>query len=1210
MEKTANQQQPQRVMQWAASTSPSQAKTGSAQNPSKEPEKNTLQYQVEYVPLARDLPTSNALIASSLAAATKEALQVFEAKYGNPTDYLLNILGVSLEDLKTMISAEQADAVALASIASLEDGGEFILGDVTGFGKGRTLAILAVIAIQQGKKVVFVTDKPNLFSDWWRDIKDIHAEELVGEPIILNNGPNGKIVDMTTSTKNGRAKVLFKHDQALMADLTEQIKYDENGEYTALPSWPEDRNVMMVSYSQFRSMDKKKLGVFVGLARNAAQLYDESQNAVRTSNISYAVKMTRKQAAAIVSSSATPGRTINEMMLYKKVMPWLPTLQEFSGHDLTTLNLANRTALAEASAVRAAKEGKYIARQHDMSKMVMGLIDVADSNPLIEEHEEAFSSAARCLAQIWGITNAEANLVKVNTPSAKGVLTQNFGAAYSLLNKAFSVAMRLDKAVECAIASSLKGEKYIGIMNGTQEATMRMIREILEERNSASDKEDTSIIHERISKQPDFRDLIYLVAFRLTKITTKFYKDSGLEDEISYADNARIKEVFAKLDEVLKTFPSLPVSPLDYLKSRIESESEKLFNEGKLPEIIRVGEISGRSLGVNDEGSIVNFDAGDRNDTIYGFNYGGPKKVGALLVTVAGAVGISLHDAANFHQHGVRHAQEIEPIPNVTLRIQMWGRFMRRGQISDPKFSMLGSSMPGDIYNLVSQAKKISEVSALISGSSKSIRMVQSVPDPIDAAGDKAAKALLRKNEHVRQKLMISVDEDVSDEDDTEAGVEFGTVLAFLRRIRLLAPVAAQRNHFEAFLRKRAEILESYPEEPSVMTGNWRTIGCEPLDAIDEQSNSLKLLRIESEKTTIPLNSKRINAMIEASAADNVLDCIKLVHEQGQAYLTERLAEFGIQYRKEDAVREGTHANTYRKEVVALIDLLKSIKSRSFLSIPGDNDKEQVVVVTGILCHYQRHACNPRSYDIEFVCPGDDLPRHITLEPFIKEPEKYKPYNMKLGFDAAMARFDASLANKKTVARYIVSGDPIAEVEFSLRLRGGTRVTYQSGDEWRHGLLVPKSLERRVKKTPIRLHSAEMALKYLMSSIDSIKTDSMHASRGILINYKRHRMSNKGTFIIRLDDKTDENSLFKFHKICQHVGITTSFLRAGRDNGAIVGVAINNENDMLKLLDAVLQKTEIPLFISDNDRSFVFEGAPPAHPSIQPEPQTHSLDFH
>ena len=76
------------------------------------------------------------------------------------------------KNLYNALSADQIDAVALA-IFNIDHGIGMIIGDQTGTGKGRIAAAVLRYARKNGLKPIFFTEKPNLFTDIYRDVVDI-----------------------------------------------------------------------------------------------------------------------------------------------------------------------------------------------------------------------------------------------------------------------------------------------------------------------------------------------------------------------------------------------------------------------------------------------------------------------------------------------------------------------------------------------------------------------------------------------------------------------------------------------------------------------------------------------------------------------------------------------------------------------------------------------------------------------------------------------------------------------------------------------------------------------------------------------------------------------------------------------------------------------------------------------------------------------------
>lgn len=1146
-------------------------------------------HQVPYIPKSKMQPTG-AMISSSLAAATYEALNKLVDKYGDIDEFVLTKLGMSEDEMRKAFSAEQVDSIALG-ISSIINNREFILGDVTGFGKGRTQAAIAAYMIREGHKVIFLSEKSHLFSDFWRDIKDIGMEDLFGIPIIMN-AQNSNISNMDEVDKKGKPKILFRHEPDLIKDIL------------AKPHWPEGRKIMFATYSQFNRGDKfvnpgdgsygyiakpPKNVALIEMVKEALLACDESHNIVQNSNVGITNQEAKANALAKINSSATNGRTVLELMSYGGVMPWLLPISAFGGHDFKAMGYVNRRAMAEASTVRAAREGALISRQHDMSKMVMQITDIAENNEKIISHEEAFSKAERKLAALWQITASVVKEMNANSEGVWSATPPNFGAVHSLLSQNFSVALRLEHAVETVKTKLLEGKKYIGVLSNTQESAMRNIQEahkLYKECLETQDPEDeVPPVLKRLKKKPDFKDLILLAAHRLTRVLIREGKKTNHINLIS-------KEILAGLDELessLVDFPDLPISPLDYLKRRVEEEGQKLYRAGKIEKPWRAGEISGRSLGIDKNGEITNFSGEDRNATIYGFNNGGANWYDVLFLTRAGAVGTSLHDAVNFKSHGVRHMQEIETIQNVIERIQMWGRVARRGQVTDPEFSMLSSSMPGDLYSMVSQSKKVADVSAVVAGSSKSLRMVKDIPDPIDSAGERAARGILGDNPQLRLNLMISVGEnDSSDEDGLDVddkADEFATAFALLRRIRLLSPISMQKHVFDQFLRRREEIVMAYPEEPPVLAGVWKTIETVTVDPEGSYHGKIDLIKVETDRNVVPLDSKRIRAMIASNRGEASLENMaNLIDQQRNGYLAEQAAKLEID-NWQNALRGSADSSikTIARDIDILKKLTQTIKASMIVKIPDEGGQPKPVIVTRIRCRDAGKACLPRAYEIEFVKAGEDQPGRISFEPMVRMPQLYGLYEPAIPLDKALVSFDKALTKSNKITRTLLCGDPVDEVLAAIRMRGGSRASFKMEirpgySVWKHGILVPKHLEKRVFQIPVRVGTPDQAMDYLKKSNLPLKTDPLGAGRGLILSYEEQTYRSNAKLRVMRDGGAPRFLINQLHSTAQKLQIH----HGTKEDGIRVSV----DEYIIRFLD-MMMAAGIPIYANGADRNYI-----------------------
>src|SRR5690606_10927364 len=130
------------------------------------------------------------LIPINMADAATAAMRRLEQRIGSVDEFVAERLGYDPKDLSKYFGAEQIDAIA-AAIDNIDRESALVLGDQTGIGKGRQVAAHLRYAIRQGKTPVLVTEKPDLYGDMWRDMRDIGLHEMLGrEPriFITNTG--------------------------------------------------------------------------------------------------------------------------------------------------------------------------------------------------------------------------------------------------------------------------------------------------------------------------------------------------------------------------------------------------------------------------------------------------------------------------------------------------------------------------------------------------------------------------------------------------------------------------------------------------------------------------------------------------------------------------------------------------------------------------------------------------------------------------------------------------------------------------------------------------------------------------------------------------------------------------------------------------------------------------------------------------------------
>ena len=216
-------------------------------------------YRPASTPPVKSLET---VVPDSMGYEIHAALHRLKAEVGNINDYVRRHMGYASDtELAQALSAEQVDAVALA-IYNIEVRHEgMITGDQTGIGKGRIAASLIRVYARMGLKPIFITEKPNLFSDIYRDLVAIGSGNLV--PFIVN-GRESK-----TQVKDEDGNVIYEASEKSYQESCFTDGYV-----------PNECDFVMATYSQFASNKPTvKQSFLSSIAADNVLILDESHNA-------------------------------------------------------------------------------------------------------------------------------------------------------------------------------------------------------------------------------------------------------------------------------------------------------------------------------------------------------------------------------------------------------------------------------------------------------------------------------------------------------------------------------------------------------------------------------------------------------------------------------------------------------------------------------------------------------------------------------------------------------------------------------------------------------------------------------------------------------------------------------------------------------------------------------------------------------------------
>ncbi|KAL6953741.1 hypothetical protein U1Q18_050186 [Sarracenia purpurea var. burkii] len=241
------------------------------------------------------------------------------------------------------LSAEQIDATALAiyNIEAKNQG--IIIADQTGIGKGRIAAAMIRYATKQGYRPVFITEKPNLFSDLYRDMDDIGSKSL--NPFIVNAR------DAKTQIKDRNGDLLYAPPMK-----SEQDSIIKSG------SLPREYDLVMLTYSQVSdSKGSPKIEFLTSVAKGSILILDEAHNASGVSNTGQILMNACAQAKGVTFLSATFAKRPDNMPLY--AMKTCISEAAIDTESLVSAFKQGGVALQEVVASQLASQGQLIRRE-------------------------------------------------------------------------------------------------------------------------------------------------------------------------------------------------------------------------------------------------------------------------------------------------------------------------------------------------------------------------------------------------------------------------------------------------------------------------------------------------------------------------------------------------------------------------------------------------------------------------------------------------------------------------------------------------------------------------------------------------------------------------------------------------------------------------------------------------------------------------------
>ncbi|AMR78624.1 hypothetical protein A2G96_13210 [Cupriavidus nantongensis] len=1094
---------PAQIMDLTADDGTEPDEAGGRERPAKEEN----EYQAPYVP-ASLISEPTAMTPRNLLEPVRKALARLTDEIGESVDsYVAGKLDFTPEDLEIAFTAEQVDAIALA-IKRIEEGRGFILGDQTGQGKGRVLAGIARYAALNGKAVTFCTEKANLFSDFWRDLKDIGTEDLF-RPVILNADEH--IRNMDTN------KVEIKATKAgeLQRIMDAKLSVRDAG-----------YNIMFATYSQFNreATKSKKADWIADGVKGSVMILDESHVAAGDSNISDNIARAAEYCDAAIYSSATYAKGAKNMRAYRKVFP-----ESVQVESLADTLAVGGEPLQEVLSAMLAEEGVFIRREHDLSKLEFRTVVASKNAADYESWADSLSAALREMAYFSGdVTRVTQRMNKAikkeleKLPEAArkgnrmGVSYQSFGSRLYNILRQFSLAIKVDDAAEAAANALREGRKPVLVVEQTFEA---LLKEALAKNDQddpydmeagkvGASGEGTSI--DRVT----FRDVMRRVAAKLEYIYVRDDYGVGhyehvLQQAETDEEREAIEGMIASMRARIEDLPDLPVSPLDTVRERIQALGYS------------AGEISGRSFETRVDPTdrnkmIVSVRPDERLRTIQEFNNGTKD---AVAITRAGATGLSLHASEKFSDQRQRELIELQIANNVAERVQFFGRVNRRGQVCEPMITTLVSPLPSEARTLAMQNAKLRKLSANTQSNRNNQAEMRDVPDILNKVGNEICKRYLMENPDIAALL------DIDPEDETPSDDEAYFANKLTGRIALL-PVAKQRQAYADLSRGYAETLQEMaakginPFQTSVYDWRARIVektvfrpGKESGSVFDRPTYCA---RVEWEEEVIPLSSDVMRAAVARSrqylvesdgrfelkenqyavteahrwmlSPDKLMADVEAAFDQVQKRAIRSMPDFeSIQ-----AALQADSANPIKfsqKRRDWMRDNLRHVMPGKLIRFTGEEDEAR----DGMVMHFdppeEKEAAHLLGqYNVKVVVPGSATATTLTLNQLFGDPLYAPLAQLVPGQNDPFPAFDEAKPGRILFSRYVLMGNMFAAAQFAAQNRFGNAGIFvdDKGERHRAVIMYGRVTREDLESQPVALSKSQAAALVERASAEGV----------------------------------------------------------------------------------------------------------------------------
>jgi|GEM_PF-2998454 len=879
-------------------------------------EETETENQVSYVPRS-GANSVGTLVPKAMAQSIEQALARLEQQVGNLDNYVAENLNMDLGELSSNFSAEQVDAIALA-IYNAEAGKGFIIGDQTGIGKGRVVAAMIKYALVNDKIPIFVTEKPNLYSDMIRDLDDIGMTDQLGldtaNPKILITNNDQKIPYTLLREVNGEMtenNLILKAPKSNVSKLNVILKNMQEKDSL------ENYKVIFTTYNQLQKVkgqETERQRFIRHFGAGNYMIFDESHNAggagetqARTKEQKEAVKegnsLVTGRAAFVRNlvqnaygtffSSATYAKRADVMDLYAS------TDMKLAVNNISQLATAIKNGgipMQQVVARMLTEVGQYIRRERTFA-------GVSYDTTEAKVNKNTAENMATSMREVLAFSRAKESVIKDLQKSldsrgsragAQGEKTQiqsaNFGSAMHVLIEQMLLALKAKNTIDHALERLKANEKVVITVANTMGSFLQ----------NYADEMDLNI-GDQVNLS--FKDLFIKYLEKQRMITIK--KPDGSKEKYRLTDEdlgPELVEQYQKVKDFIENagFTEAPISPIDYFHSELRKTKVKDLDGNERN--VKTEEITGRTI-------ILDYSKGkpvlasrsanikQRVNAVRAFNSG---DADVIILNQAGSTGLSLHASNKVKDQRKRHMIIAQAEKNIDTHMQMLGRVHRTGQVIPPGYSQMMADIPAEMRPAAVLLKKMASLSANTTASRKSAVAAEGAVDFINDYGGQVAQEYLRDNHDVHEAIggqkVIDLVDDPSEADEED-------IRKFTGYIPML-PIKQQEEVYKDLIERYKDLIEREDSmgtnklEARAVDLDAQTVSSKPITE-DKGDPSIfaqpaYMEKVDVKRTVKPFTKDEVKKQIEENlnginARQHATNLFAGLKDKASAYLKDRI---------------------------------------------------------------------------------------------------------------------------------------------------------------------------------------------------------------------------------------------------------------------------------------------------------------------------------